>query len=1003
MSVISIEALFSRYRLSGDPAALGAVFDRLAPELTLVAGHLAGSDAAEDVVQATFLDAIRQRERWDDSRPLAPWLIGLLGNHVRRVRRARQRVPDPSRLTTRASAVPADEAAANEAIAEVHAAVERLPRQYRQVMTLRLVHGLQLQQIATSLGVPLGTVKVRLHRGLGLLRRALPAGLASSVALLTISERGLAAVRHVVVAHAGALGGSTAAAATAVSALFGGWIMKNVAVGVAVGVLLAAGWLGFSSWRAPQPLDPADAEDAVTAGAAEIEREEPAAQPRPATDAVRDHAPVRRRPEGAAFGALAVKVLWRSDRSPAKGVAISLRSVRARATITVGRSGEDGSVEFSRLDAGQYQVTSSPLEGSYDVAVAAGKTALCEVLVADEHRLRVLVVDNTETPRSGAAVWGTDFIGNEVPRRLGVTDAAGVLNYRGPRLDSVWARQRGRQPSARHLLDPGDIIGGATAEDTATLVLGGAGCTLLGRVVDPDGRAVAEARVAIAVVDSWSNNSDPSELVLVTGADGHFGCDELPAGERFVAASHPGFAPAVQRVTTSAEPAVVTLPLQVGASLTGRVTDANDAPVAGVSVRAFSSTALVGIRGPWGNRPETYTDLDGRFSLSGIPAGTTRGVVMLMPHIAKSFTLADAETRIWDVRQAPEVALHGTVVGPEGEPLAGWSVELIGGAGFLDHAMHLGSTDPAGKFRIGGLRDRSYQARVFAPIEARKGVPPSDRGFPRVVLTAVRPSPDPLEIRVDHAAMANGAIEGSVVLPDAASSAVTISLTSVTTAGTSRRQLEPGETSFRFGSLPAGDYQVTCEMPERGRIQSPTFTLHAGQSFVLQPFEPGLQRPAEIVLRHADGRPCEAATVMLMPGMITCSEVSPGHYRSRPLSAGTMTASVYGPGFAPTRFSFSTADSAARTMAAAATVEVELEPAIRRQQWRNLAIVSVKDGQGVEVLSGILKIAGEESFVWRLGLPPGVYDVNVRCSDGAAAKRITVGGTAMQVKMRLRQ
>ncbi|HEU4419141.1 MAG TPA: sigma-70 family RNA polymerase sigma factor, partial [Planctomycetota bacterium] len=102
------ELLFLRYRETGDPQALASVFDRYAPQLLLVAAHLAGGRVAEDLVQETFLDAIRQRERWDATRPLAPWLVGLLGNHVREARRQRHRVPDPQRIEQHESERPDD-------------------------------------------------------------------------------------------------------------------------------------------------------------------------------------------------------------------------------------------------------------------------------------------------------------------------------------------------------------------------------------------------------------------------------------------------------------------------------------------------------------------------------------------------------------------------------------------------------------------------------------------------------------------------------------------------------------------------------------------------------------------------------------------------------------------------------------------------------------------------------------------------------------------------------
>jgi RNA polymerase sigma factor (sigma-70 family) len=236
------QALFLRYRETGDAQALALVFDRLAPELLLVAAHLAGGDLAEDLVQATFLDAIRHRARWDRSLRLAPWLLGLLGNHVREARRQRKRVPDRERFEERSSERPEAAAEANECLAAVHAAVERLPRHYRQVLSLRLVHGFDLQQIANSLGVPLGTVKVRLHRGLILLRRALPAGLAMTVAVLLSPGRGLAAVRQVVLGNAAVPAAAGVVVGTGVLAILGGIVMKQGLAAVVAVVVLVAGW-----------------------------------------------------------------------------------------------------------------------------------------------------------------------------------------------------------------------------------------------------------------------------------------------------------------------------------------------------------------------------------------------------------------------------------------------------------------------------------------------------------------------------------------------------------------------------------------------------------------------------------------------------------------------------------------------------------------------------------------------------------------------------------------
>src|SRR5262245_60344626 len=95
----SLEQQFARFRSSGDANALAAVFDALAPELLLVAAHVApAATDAEDRVQATFLDAIEKAARWDTARPLLPWLIGILVNHARGLRRRRARELDASRI-----------------------------------------------------------------------------------------------------------------------------------------------------------------------------------------------------------------------------------------------------------------------------------------------------------------------------------------------------------------------------------------------------------------------------------------------------------------------------------------------------------------------------------------------------------------------------------------------------------------------------------------------------------------------------------------------------------------------------------------------------------------------------------------------------------------------------------------------------------------------------------------------------------------------------------------
>ncbi|MCA8949033.1 MAG: sigma-70 family RNA polymerase sigma factor [Planctomycetes bacterium] len=254
---------FERWRRHGDAAALGRVFDRLAPELLLVAAHFADRGAAEDLVQATFVAAITDAARWQAERPLMPWLVGIVANLARRERERASRRVDAERLTANTPDDPRAIAEREETNRLLASALRGMPRHYRQVLTLRLVHGLEPLAIAHALGSPPATIKSRLQRGMAMLQRALPAGLRAP-AVAALSFPSLAAVRTAVLAHGKAhvLAGSGAAASAAL--VTGGMLlMKKFTLAAAV-VLATAAILTVPSWwdhqdaTAPEPAAPMD-------------------------------------------------------------------------------------------------------------------------------------------------------------------------------------------------------------------------------------------------------------------------------------------------------------------------------------------------------------------------------------------------------------------------------------------------------------------------------------------------------------------------------------------------------------------------------------------------------------------------------------------------------------------------------------------------------------------------------------------------------------------------
>ena len=256
-----LDRLFERFRRKGDLRALGEVFDAVAPELYRLAVHLTRDlHQAEDMVQATFLAAIESRDRYDAKRELLPWLLGILTRKATWERRKLSRVIEPERLQTRSVSEPQAEAETSELSANLTEAVEHLPSPYREVLIAHLRAGKSPQEIALELGRAPGTVRVQLHRGLEMLRKTLPVGLAMGGALAAFAPRGLAAIRAVVMQSAAVPCTSIAAglAAAPATALIGGIAVSVKAWIAAAGVVTCIAWLGFQGFQWTTSTPPAE-------------------------------------------------------------------------------------------------------------------------------------------------------------------------------------------------------------------------------------------------------------------------------------------------------------------------------------------------------------------------------------------------------------------------------------------------------------------------------------------------------------------------------------------------------------------------------------------------------------------------------------------------------------------------------------------------------------------------------------------------------------------------
>lgn len=158
--------------LTGDEAALGAVYDQYASFVFGLAKRVIGDPrAAEDVSQEVFLHLWEHPEAFDPARGSMRTWLGTLTHrravdHVRREEARRRRATREA--SRRAVSIPdVDEMATALVTAEkVRAALDLLPAEQRECIDLAYFGGKTYREVATHLGIPEGTAKSRLRLGL---------------------------------------------------------------------------------------------------------------------------------------------------------------------------------------------------------------------------------------------------------------------------------------------------------------------------------------------------------------------------------------------------------------------------------------------------------------------------------------------------------------------------------------------------------------------------------------------------------------------------------------------------------------------------------------------------------------------------------------------------------------------------------------------------------------------------------------------------------------------
>lgn len=180
MATLTDESLLAGMAV-GDTAAAAAFVRRYQARVFGLAHAVVGSSSlAEEVAQEAFVKAWRHAGAYDPRRGrVDTWLLTITRNAAIDAIRCNRETPmDPDTLSALllADGGPLTEPSEDVGTAdEVRTALRRLPVEQRRPVLLMTFFGLTAKDIAERDGIPIGTVKTRVRRGLGTLRGLLGA------------------------------------------------------------------------------------------------------------------------------------------------------------------------------------------------------------------------------------------------------------------------------------------------------------------------------------------------------------------------------------------------------------------------------------------------------------------------------------------------------------------------------------------------------------------------------------------------------------------------------------------------------------------------------------------------------------------------------------------------------------------------------------------------------------------------------------------------------------
>jgi len=180
MGMTSDEDLFRAWR-QGRGEALEILVGRYhAPLLAHLARLMGDAHLGEDLTQETFLRLVRDAHSYQYPRPFRPWLYAiarhLASNYYHSAYNRREETAATPPESVSGEPEPAAWLDRWEQRDELQAALKVLSFEHREVLSLRYKQELSVEEVASIVGVPAGTVKSRTFTALHCLRALLQSG-----------------------------------------------------------------------------------------------------------------------------------------------------------------------------------------------------------------------------------------------------------------------------------------------------------------------------------------------------------------------------------------------------------------------------------------------------------------------------------------------------------------------------------------------------------------------------------------------------------------------------------------------------------------------------------------------------------------------------------------------------------------------------------------------------------------------------------------------------------